>query len=320
MLGKLVSVIITTYNRKDQLSLTLDSILKQTYKNIEIIIIDDYSTDGTKDLIESKLLKLDNRIKYIRCEKNSGLATARNKGILNSNGEYFTFCDDDDLWMPNFIEEFVNVASMYDSEWCFCCSGKYKNFLGTEIYSKFEYEGELKDLIKEGFTPPVASQFYNLSSIKKINGYSTYVKTGVDHDLWIRLAKAGVKIKYIPKILSVPNANFSQSRMTTNYHQRVNGIKNTLLIWKNDLTEIYGNEFYLKFCDAYLLREKLKFLNTFLKDLNIVMVYKIKKDIPFFSFFKILIFSFTKKLLKILIPEIFISKKKKIKVQPTLKI
>ena len=69
MLGKLVSVIITTYNRKNQLSLTLDSILKQTYKNIEIIIIDDYSTDGTKDLIESKLLKLDNRIKYIRCDK-----------------------------------------------------------------------------------------------------------------------------------------------------------------------------------------------------------------------------------------------------------
>ena len=54
MLGKLVSVIITTYNREKQLSLTLDSILAQTYKNIEIIIVDDFSTDGTKDLIESK--------------------------------------------------------------------------------------------------------------------------------------------------------------------------------------------------------------------------------------------------------------------------
>ena len=311
MLRNLVSVIITTYNRKNQLSLTLKSILEQTYKNIEIIIVDDYSTDGTKDLIESKLLKLDDRIKYIRCDKNSGLATARNKGILNSNGEYFTFCDDDDLWMPNFIEEFVIVASMFDREWCFCCSGKYTNFLGTEIYSKFEYEGELKNLIKEGFTPPVASQFYNLHSIKKVNGYNTRVKTGVDHDLWIRLAKAGVKIKYIPKILSIPNANIRQSRMTTNYNHRLNGIKNTLLIWKNDLIEIYGNEFYLKFCDAYLLREKVKFLNAFLKDLNLVMVYKIKKDIPFFSFFKVLIFSFAKKSLKILIPGIFISKKKK---------
>lgn len=320
MLGKLVSVIITTYNRKNQLSLTLDSILKQTYKNIEIIIIDDYSTDGTKDLVESKLLKLDNRIKYIRCDKNSGLATARNKGILNSNGEYFTFCDDDDLWMPNFIEEFVIVASMYDSEWCFCCSGKYKNFFGTEIVSTFQYEGQLKNLIKEGFTPPVASQFYNLSSIKKINGYNTKVKTGVDHDLWIRLAKIGIKIKYIPKILSIPNTNVRQLRMTNNYNHRLNEIKNTLLIWKNDLTEIYGNEFYFKFCKAYLLRERLKFLISFLKDFNLTMLFKIKKDIPLFIFYKNLIFLLTKGLLKIFVPKIFISKKKKIKIQPTLKI
>ncbi len=320
MLGKLVSVIITTYNREKQLSLTLDSILAQTYKNIEIIIVDDFSTDGTKDLIESKLLKLDTRIKYIRCDKNSGLATARNKGILNSNGKYFTFCDDDDLWMPNFIEEFVIVASMHDSEWCFCCSGKYKNFLGTDIYSYFEYEGELKNLIKQGFTPPVASQFYNLSSIKKIKGYNTQVKTGVDHDLWIRLAKIGTKIKYIPKILSIPNVNSGQSRMTNNFSHRLNGIKNTLVIWKNDLIELYGNEFYLKFCDAYLLREKLKFLKLYLQDLNFFMAFKIKKDIPFFKFYKILIFSFAKKLLQISIPKILISEKKNIKAQPTLKI
>lgn len=320
MMEKLVSAIITTYNRKNQLLITLEAILNQTYKNIEIIIVDDCSTDGTRELIEGKFLESDCRIKYIRCSKNSGLAAARNKGIFNSTGKYFTFCDDDDLWMPNFIEEFVNVASMYNSEWCFCCSGKYKNFLGTEIFSTFQYEGQLKNLIKKGFTPPVASQFYNLSSIKKINGYNKKVKTGVDHDLWIRLAKIGIKIKYIPKILTIPNTNVRQLRMTNNYNHRLNGIKNTLLIWKKDLIEIFGNEFYLKFCNAYLLRERLKFLVSFLKDFNLVMVFKIKKDIPLFIFFKNLIFLFFKGLLKIFVPKFFILKKKNIEVQPTLKI
>ena len=108
--------------------------------------------------------------------------------------------------------------------------------------------------------------------------------------------------------------------MTNNFSHRLNGIKNTLVIWKNDLIELYGNEFYLKFCDAYLLREKLKFLKLYLQDLNFFMAFKIKKDIPFFKFYKILIFSFAKKLLQISIPKILISEKKNIKAQPTLKI
>ena len=99
--------------------------------------------------------------------------------------------------MPNFLEEFVNEASNYNKDWCFCCSGKIKKFLGTDIEAVYEYE-EFKNLIKKGL-PPVASQFYNLSILKEINGYNKNVNSGVDHDLWIRLAKVGVNIKYVSK-------------------------------------------------------------------------------------------------------------------------
>lgn len=316
----LVSVCITTYNRKELLQSTLNSVLSQTYKDIEIIIVDDCSNDGTKELAGDKFLKIDQRIKYIRHNENKGLAIARNTAIFNAKGKYFTFCDDDDLWMPNFIQEFVNVATMYSNDWCFCCGGRHKNFLGTNIESTCQFEGQLKSFIKEGFTPPVASQFYNLLSLKKINGYNENIKSGIDHDLWIKLAKEGIKIKYISKALSIPNANIKQSRMTTNYEQRLNGIKNSLQIWRYDLIEMYGDKFFLRFCDAYLRRERLKFFNNYLQDFNLVMAFKIKRDISIISFFKAIFILLAKRTLKILVPKIFIAEKSKLKIQPSLKI
>ena len=319
-MSSLVSVCITTYNRKEFLTLTLKSVLNQTYKNFEVIIVDDFSNDGTDIFIKNKLLKLDHRIKYIRHDANNGLASARNTAIDNAKGKYFTFCDDDDLWMPNFLAEFVNEASNYNKDWCFCCSGKIKNFLGTDIEAVYEYEGDLKNLIKKGFTPPVASQFYNLSILKEINGYNKNVNSGVDHDLWIRLAKVGVNIKYVSKVLSLPNANKKQLRMTTNYQKRVHGLQNSILIWKSDLVKMYGDKFFLEFSNAYLHREQLKFLNKYLEDLNVTMIFKIKKKIPLASFAKNISLFLIKKFLKFFIPKIFIAKKRILEVRPTLKI
>lgn len=317
MQNKLVSVCITTYNRKNFLPQTLNSVLNQTYKNLEIIIVDDFSNDGTETLVENNLINIDKRIKYIRHQKNRGLAASRNSAILNSKGDYFTFCDDDDLLMPDFIRVFVEIALKYDDNWCFCCSSEYKNFFGRRIEATFEYEGMIKDLIKKGYTPPVASQFYNLSGLKKINGYNSNIKSGVDHDLWIRLAKLGFKIKYVPMVLNLPNTNFSQTRMTTNFNHRVKGIKKSLLIWKSDLIKMYGDKFYTNFCKAYLYREYLQFLIRYSKSLDIIKIIKIFQNISFFDFFKILL-DLLLKILKNIYQTIFAMNK--IKLEPSLKI
>jgi len=89
-MDSLVTVCITTYNRMDLLPKTLRSILDQTYKNIEVIIVDDCSTDGTEELILTSLLKQDSRIRYIPHKENKGLAFARNTAINNAKGKYFT--------------------------------------------------------------------------------------------------------------------------------------------------------------------------------------------------------------------------------------
>ena len=297
---------------------TTKSILNQNYKNIEIIIVDDCSNDGTESLVIDKLLNSDRRIKYIRHKKNKGLAVARNTAINKAKGKYFTFCDDDDLWEPNFIKEFIKEASNYNKDWCFCCSEKNKYSLNKGIKIKFKYKGSLKNFIKKGYTPPVAGQFYNLSSLKNVGGYNEEITSGVDHDLWIRLAKKGIKIKYLPKALSIPNAQDLRVRHTTNYTKRIDGIKKSLSIWSDDLKKMYGKTFYNKFYEAYLFREYKKFLITYIQKFDITMIYKIYKDVPSLTFLKIMFNLLFRQLTNILNLKSKTSKKKILKQKPTL--
>ncbi len=97
-----VSVIIPTYNRAHFLCEALDSALSQTFKDFEIIIVDDGSTDNTKQVLE----KYGSRIYYIY-QENKGRAEARNTGIRRAKGEHIAFLDDDDIWLPNKLEKQV---------------------------------------------------------------------------------------------------------------------------------------------------------------------------------------------------------------------
>lgn len=98
---ELISVIMPTYNRGYIISIAIESILKQTYKNLELIIIDDCSTDNTEEIISRYN---DNRLKYIRLNEKRGSNYARNVGIEESKGDYITFQDSDDYSFPERIE------------------------------------------------------------------------------------------------------------------------------------------------------------------------------------------------------------------------
>lgn len=100
-----VSVIIPTYNRGDLLCLAIDSVLKQSFRDYELIVVDDGSTDGTASLIRSYL----DRITYI-VQANGGVAAARNNGIRASHGAFLAFLDSDDLWRAEKLELQVRFA------------------------------------------------------------------------------------------------------------------------------------------------------------------------------------------------------------------
>ncbi|MBW4614360.1 MAG: glycosyltransferase family 2 protein [Desmonostoc vinosum HA7617-LM4] len=104
---QLVSVIIPTYNRAHLISVSLNSAINQTYRNLEIIVVDDASVDNTEESVKSIG---DSRIRYIRHQINCGGSATRNTGIEAATGEYIAFLDSDDIWAPEKIE--LQLASI----------------------------------------------------------------------------------------------------------------------------------------------------------------------------------------------------------------
>ena len=99
-----VSVVIPTYNRADLLPRAIRSVLSQTYWNCELIIVDDCSTDNTREVVSTWT---DSRIRYIRHPENRHQSGAINTGIEHARGQYVAFLDDDDEWMPTKLEKQV---------------------------------------------------------------------------------------------------------------------------------------------------------------------------------------------------------------------
>lgn len=115
MCDQIVSIITPTYNCASYIAETIDSVLSQTYGNWEMIIVDDCSTDNTKEIVSRYS---DTRIKYYCLERNSGAAAARNKALSLAKGRWIAFLDSDDLWLPNKLEhqlEFMISNDIYFS-------------------------------------------------------------------------------------------------------------------------------------------------------------------------------------------------------------
>ena len=110
-----VSVIIPTYNRGNLIIKSIKSVLNQTFKNLEVIVIDDGSSDNTEHLV-NKIT--DKRLKYVKLSSNKGSSNARNIGIKNANGQFISFQDSDDIFYPNKIEKqlknIINRNSILD--------------------------------------------------------------------------------------------------------------------------------------------------------------------------------------------------------------
>ena len=102
----IVSVIIPTYKRVKKLKKAIDSVLSQTFTNWEIIIIDNHSLDGTKELVDNYN---NPKIKMLLIKNNGNIAKSRNLGIKKSKGKYVALLDSDDLWTPNKLQICINT-------------------------------------------------------------------------------------------------------------------------------------------------------------------------------------------------------------------
>lgn len=149
----LVSIIMPTYNRANLIKKSIDSLLKQTYENIEIIVVDDASTDNTEEIIKKIA---DKRVIYYKLPKNAGACYARNYGIKKARGNYITFQDSDDKYLANKVEEQYNNLIKNKSDVDFCITAihnKNGKFLvpTKEHILGFEKNGIFSELHKGNF-------------------------------------------------------------------------------------------------------------------------------------------------------------------------
>lgn len=113
----MISVIIPTYNRAKTIERAIDSVLQQTYTDIEVIVVDDCSTDDTEKIVGSYK---DNRLRFVKHRINQGACAARNTGIDHARGMYIAFQDSDDAWRPEKLEKQMEAMEKYGADICFC--------------------------------------------------------------------------------------------------------------------------------------------------------------------------------------------------------
>lgn len=191
-----VSVIVPVHNSSKYLKECIDSIINQTYKDLEIIIIDDNSTDDSLKIIKAYK---DKRIKLICLDKNSGAAVSRNKGIDASTGSYICFIDSDDYWYKEKIEK--QIKFIKDKEFIY---GNYAFLKGkkvthhTNVPRTITYNEALKNTTI--FTSTV---MFNMNYLKKEDIYFPNLKRGQDTACWWKVLKK-IKCAYgMKEVLSV---------------------------------------------------------------------------------------------------------------------
>jgi glycosyltransferase involved in cell wall biosynthesis len=210
MIGKKVSIIIPTYNRLSLLERALDSIYKQSYKNWEIIIIDNFSSDGTKLFIEE--LNNDN-IKFKQYNNNGIIGSARNIGINLAQGAYLAFLDSDDWWEAEKLEQTVLAMESSNSHIVYHNCYIKGETVSTQTYCRKLKFNAYDDLLINGNTLVTSSVLAKKKSVMDVGGFSECkLRAGwEDYDLWIKLSKKNYKFEFLNNKLGyywVGNDNF----------------------------------------------------------------------------------------------------------------
>lgn len=192
-----VSVIIPTYNRSNLLRLTIESVLAQTYPNIEIIVVDDDSTDDTAAAIEQYA----GRVIYIK-QANQGASVARNTGFRAASGEYINFLDDDDLLMPTKIERQVQVLDSHPEVGLVHCGYYHIDADGKPLDKVCMLPaGEvLKELVQFCFLL-VHTPLTRRQCLDQVGLFDDELDWHEDWDLWLRIAQVGYQFACVQEPL-----------------------------------------------------------------------------------------------------------------------
>ena len=171
---------------------TLDSLKQQTFRDFEVIIIDDGSTDGTAEKIKPYLS--DARFKYVY-QENAGVGAARNAALKFARGKWFCQLDGDDLFVPTALETFAELSKKDSSANFIYCNMEmfFGNKTQIAMPEDFFSNGDIKEIIYSKWGFPTASVMLSADSLREIGGYKTHFAALEDYDLYLRYAQNGVR-------------------------------------------------------------------------------------------------------------------------------
>ncbi|MBR3803058.1 MAG: glycosyltransferase family 2 protein [Clostridia bacterium] len=223
----LVSVVIPVYNATKYLARTLDSALRQTHKNLEIILIDDCSKDDSLKMMYDYAAR-DSRIKVLESEKNQGVAAVRNRGIQEATGEYIALLDSDDVWVEDKIERQIKLLKENNAQ---------------IAYSSYSFIDENDQPIMHPFIVPEETTYKQMLCCNDIGCSTAMVDATIfkkhpfnkefyheDYVLWMELLGIPVKAVGITDVL----VNYRYSSGSRSFN-KVNAAKQRWIIYRNAL-------------------------------------------------------------------------------------
>jgi len=251
----LVTAVVTTYNRFQMAQCAIRSVLVQTYKPLEIIVVEDGSDSGIKAWLKKKEL---NNVHYIRHEENKGLAVARNTGLMLAKGEYIAYLDDDDEWKPECIEKRIGILKSL--------SPNYRKHLGVvycgcEIhiiherritYNMPKIQGNIMECIRnQGLSTIPSACLFPRKILQEICGFDENLCSSVDHDIWMKLAVEGCYALVVNEALVITFHTKRKKSMTADTDLRICGVEQYLEKWKSIYKEWYGLDGERRFMRRY---------------------------------------------------------------------
>ncbi|MFT4283121.1 MAG: glycosyltransferase family 2 protein [Candidatus Woesearchaeota archaeon] len=226
----LVSIIIPTFNRSEFVLSAVKSALNQTYKNIEVIVVDDFSTDDTFKVISKLRSK---KLKVFRNAKNSGGPFSRNKGLSLAKGEFINFLDDDDYLYPKKIELQVKkfLSSSKKDLGVVTCDVKYERLDLSEVKKNRKKGRIYKDLLKSYCVFATHSMLIKKVFLDDIGGFDLKLASNQEYDLAIKLSKYS-DFDYVPKVLC--EVKESKDQISFNFNKKIKGTKYLYEKYKNE--------------------------------------------------------------------------------------
>jgi glycosyltransferase involved in cell wall biosynthesis len=264
----LVSVIIPTRDRLELLQRAVASARAQSERRIEVIIVDDASTDGTPAYVAS-LPALDARIRVVRNASPVGGGGARNAGVERSRGSWVAFLDDDDEWMPRKLERQLQAIEAEPTAVACSCGYLIRSGARRSRAITARASVTLQQLLTDNFLGGASMCLCSAAAFKAIGGFDPELKSAQDLDLWLRLRQRG-SIASCAEPLVVHHAH-AGARITSNLRSRYLGVRRFLFKHRG-LMDVSTRRHWASYC-CYLMsmqdtrspRRRLRLLTTSLR-------------------------------------------------------